>query len=586
MPRSSSRLPAVLITLLLVSGCKSPFAKQDGPPDLQQIVSAAIDQELGVPPVPDTTLETTQEHSQVLAELASREPELNRLSPAMDPHAAGNLGTDLVGAEQQRVAITLQAATVSAINRNLATQQARLQPGISAEDVIIAQAMFDFVLFGTVDLAKIDEPQQVPVLDGVQLGVPINAQEQYRFATGIRKQFETGGAVEVSTSLDRFQNNSPGISFFPDPAYTAAINLGLTQPLLRGFGSAVNTASIRLASNAEERSVQQLHSKLLQTALDTETAYWTLVEAWRELAITEWLVDVGLEVRDVLAKRREFDTKLAQYSDAVARVEQRRANVIRARRLVRAASDHLKVLINDPELSIGSEAVLWPQDDLTESPIHYSLREAMMTAINNRPEVQQAILGISDADIRELVADNQRLPLLNLAAEMSFLGLDNTPGEAYSDMGEGDFIDYLLGVVFEYPLGNRAAEAAFRQARLQRTSAVVGYQQAVQTVVLDVKRALRDVITFYELIIATRSFRVAQAENLRTLLVEEQTMAGLTPEFLNLKFQRQETLAQARQQEIGALANFDKSLAALYRAMGTGLKMKGIDFEVELDNSK
>jgi outer membrane protein TolC len=153
-------------------------------------------------------------------------------------------------------------------------------------------------------------------------------------------------------------------------------------------------------------------------------------------------------------------------------------------------------------------------------------------------------------------------------------------------MGDSDFVDYLLGLVFEYPLGNRAAEAAFRQARLQRTSAVVGYQQAVQIVVLDVKRALRDVITFYELIMATRSFRVAQAENLRPLLVEEQTMAGLTPEFLNLKFQRQETLAQARQQEIGALANFDKSLAALYRAMGTGLKMKGIDFEVELDNSK
>jgi outer membrane protein TolC len=110
---------------------------------------------------------------------------------------------------------------------------------------------------------------------------------------------------------------------------------------------------------------------------------------------------------------------------------------------------------------------------------------------------------------------------------------------------------------------------------------VVGYQQSVQGVVLDVKTALRDVITDYDLIMATRSLRVAQAENLRTLLVEEETMAGLTPEFLNLKFQRQERLALARTQEVAALANYDKSVASLYRAMGTSLIMKGIEVEQE-----
>ena len=92
--------------------------------------------------------------------------------------------------------------------------------------------------------------------------------------------------------------------------------------------------------------------------------------------------------------------------------------------------------------------------------------------------------------------------------------------------------------------------------------------------------ALRDVITNFDLISASRSFRVAQAENLRALLVEEELLASLTPEFLNLKFQQQERLATAREQELASLRNFDAAIASLYRAMGTGLEMHQIDLEV------
>jgi outer membrane protein TolC len=293
---------------------------------------------------------------------------------------------------------------------------------------------------------------------------------------------------------------------------------------------------------------------------------------------------VGVQVRDTLAGRRELDITLAEYADAVARVEQRRADVIRVRRQVRAASDALRLLINDPQMTISSEAVLYPLDQTIEAPISYNLREAILTAIDNRPEIQQAALGIQDATIRERVTGNERLPLLNLSAQMAYSGLDDNAGGAYDNLGGGDFIDYVLGLAFEYPLGNRAAEARHRAAGLQRTATVLGYQRAVQDVILDVKSALRDVITNYELILATRSFRVAQAENLRTLLVEEQTLAGLTPEFLNLKFTRQETLAQAQRQEVQSLVNFDKSVAALYRAMGIGLAMKKINVEVTVDD--
>ena len=95
---------------------------------------------------------------------------------------------------------------------------------------------------------------------------------------------------------------------------------------------------------------------------------------------------------------------------------------------------------------------------------------------------------------------------------------------------------------------------------------------------------LRDCITNYELIQANRSFRIAQTENLRALRVEEETLAGLTPEFLALKFDRQEVLASAQAAETRSLVNYNKPVAGLHRAMGLGLAMNRIELDVEGTN--
>ena len=71
------------------------------------------------------------------------------------------------------------------------------------------------------------------------------------------------------------------------------------------------------------------------------------------------------------------------------------------------------------------------------------------------------------------------------------------------------------------------------------------------------------------------------AENLRSLEVEEETLAKLTPEFLNLKFQRQERIAAARLDEVAALAAYNVAVASLHRATGTGLEHNAIELVVD-----
>ncbi len=576
-PAAGRAIALIFLTLAAPIGCRSPLG---GPYTVDPVIDAAIERELATLSKDAPALRTPLVAGDVEETLASRRDELEAIGPATEAARTPiSLGDDLTGSAQTLVRMDLATAIAAAARNNLGTQIAAMEPAINREDVIDAEAAFDVVLFGGYNHAKTDEPQTVPVLNGIPLGIPFRASDSDRFETGVRKRFRQGAEVTLSTDLTRTQNNAPGIALSPDPSYIMAGRLGVTQPLMRGFGRDVNTATIRLAGNAESRAMAELRTNLLSLTEETESAYWDLVLAWLNLEIRQWLVNVGEVVRRNLGDRLDFDTKPAEYSDAVARVEQRKGDVIRARRAIRGASDRLKVLINDPDLTIGSEAVLHPVGRFFDQPIKYDLREAIVTALERRPEIEQAILAIDDASIRELLANDARRPLLNLTAQVAYFGIDEDGDGAFENSLDDQFVDYILGLTFERQIANRGPDALYRKSRLQRAQSLLGYRQAVQAVVLDVKAALRDMITNYDLIQASRSFRVAQAENLRTLEAEE-PLRGLTPEFLNLKFQRQEGLATARSLELLALANFDKSLAALYHAMGNGLEMHGIKVEV------
>jgi outer membrane protein TolC len=586
----NTRIGWAFAAIVVVGGCRSPLDEDPEQQLLRRAVDDAVERELAAVPDLDERLLTTQAPSEAEATLAERRDELDKIGP-MPPRDdayfyAGRLGVDLEGEQQQSTALSLEHAITAAVANNLSIQFASLLPAINEADVVIAEAAFDALLFSEFNFDRIDQPTRVPVLNGFPLGTAATGSESYRFDTGLRKRLVTGAEVTLSTDLVNTNNKTSDFELSPDPAWATAVRLGVSQPLLRNFGVPVNTATIRLAQNAERRAIEQLRLELLDLVASTETAYWDLALSWHELAIRQWLTSVGEVVRDKLESRLELDTTLAEFSDAVARVEQRSANEIRSRRRVREASDRLKLLQNDPNVSVASEVVYIPVDDMVDAPISYSGRDAILTALQRRPEIQQAILNIDDASVREMLADNQRLPLLNLAAEMAYLGLDDDLGNSYDNLNDGSFVDYVVGLALEIPIGNREAEAGFRAARLERSAAVIAYRQAVQNAVFDVKRALRDVVANFELLSATRSSRVAAAENLRTLIAQEETLASLTPEFLNLKLNRQESLAEARFAEVEALVAFDRAVAELYRAMGIGLEMNRISLEIdELDES-
>jgi outer membrane protein len=556
-----------------ISGCAKPLLSESQDVLRRQLIEShrAYLQATAAGPV----IQMDRRPSEVEEELV-REGRISELDEMSGPGAYVDLqidlGSDLMGRDDTaRVAMTLKQAIQLAVQNNLDLQVARMRPAIADTQLTQAQAAFDAVLYSNFEWTNLDTPNPGGVIPGLSSD---RRENTWNLATGIRKPLTTGGVVFAQTGLRRIDED-PSV-FAVRKFYRPDVTLGLEQPLLRNFGTDVNRSEINIARNAAAAERENLRDALLQTALNAETAYWTLVFTRQQLLVQLRLLDRTIADRDKLVSRRDFDAAPVQITEASSFVELRRSDVLRARQAVRTASDNLKRLIQSEDLPVAGEELIIPADRPADASLSYSLLDAVTTALQNRPELKVALLAIDDASIRQRVADNQRLPVLNLAFNTRFSGVGEDLGDAYDQLSDVNYIDYILGFEFEQPIGNRAAEAAFRQRQLERRSAVLDYQRQARDVVFEIKDTLRQLMTTYELIGATRAARRAAADNLRAIQAQEDVGVELNPSFINLKLQSQERLASAEIQEAQALVDYNIAVANFYRTTGMLLQRNNI----------
>lgn len=559
-----------------LTGC-STTSPLDGPREqaLRQYVVDSVRREIADPSLrPEPRL--TERPEEQLPIDQRFYPELERMAGPTSRDMVGlGYGEGLIGLDARPVPISLRHAVVAAVENNLEVQFARLAPAISETEVVAAEAAFDWVLFSNATWNNLDQ-----VSPGASFAPGRNQRQSVQNETGIRRSLVSGGQFAVQQELI-YTDFEAGQNFQPDPATQAALTFQVDQPLLRNFGTDVNLAQVRINRNLERDAIAQLRAQLLETVNQTETTYWGLVRAQHDLAILQSLLERGIITRDQLQTRLNagLDVPPSQLADAVARVQRRMTDVTRARDAIRDASDRLKLLMNDPEYPVGSEIILVPLDAPLDEAISFSLLSALTTAIQNRPEVNQAVLSMDSASIREVVAANQRLPQLNLQLQARFQGLDDGL-DAVNEQFDGDFVDYVLGLTFEQPIGNRAAEALYLRRRLEREQTLLSYRNTLQQIVFDVKNSLRAVVRNFEIIGQARQSRIAATEALRTLQVENQQIREMSSERLELEFSRQEALANAEREEMAAITDFNAAVAQLYASMGTALERNNIEFVV------
>ena len=130
---------------------------------------------------------------------------------------------------------------------------------------------FDPVFFGTINWAHQTTPENNTVTTGTTSLISRN--QTYNF--GVTQGFMSGATATFSYDNTNTLQNSPRNSINP---YTASyFDLTVTQPLLQGFGFAVNNRNIRIAKNNLKVTEYAFQQQVINTVSTVIQSYWNLV---------------------------------------------------------------------------------------------------------------------------------------------------------------------------------------------------------------------------------------------------------------------------------------------------------------------
>ncbi|MGH7395054.1 MAG: TolC family protein, partial [Candidatus Methylomirabilales bacterium] len=242
--------------------------------------------------------------------------------------------------------------------------------------------------------------------------------------------------------------------------------------------------------------------------------------------------------------------------------------IITGEKAVRDGEDRLKRAMNFGLAPGEPEFTIQPTDKPAVLGGPVPLEGSLKDARERRPELLQAQEEVRNQERTYRFARNQLLPTLDLIGKVGTNGLGSTFNDDFDRGASGSFPTVEVGLLFEYPLGNRAARSEAERVRLLLEQARVSLRNVDQRVALEVREAVRQVRTTLERIEATRRARELAAEQLR--IEEKRLEAGVSTTFQVLEFQDDLTRAEAN--EIRASTDYRKALAAIDRVTATSLE--------------
>jgi outer membrane protein TolC len=462
------------------------------------------------------------------------------------------------------LALSLRDSIALALRNNLDIAVEGFTPQIREQDLTFERSVFDPSAFLEATRADNRLPATLTLLTNQRV-----LNDLWDFNTGLRQRLPTGGTYEF-----RFNNEYLTVPrSAAGEGFISSLSLTLTQPLLKNFGFEANETGIRIATNNQSISREQLRLRVSDITTQVSDAYVELIFAIENLEVQRRSLQLAQELMALnRARVRAGVAAPVEVTQAEAQEAARLQDVILAEKAVRDNEDTLKVILNVPA-SGGWAQEIQPTYSLSFEPKPINLEETIRRAMENRYEYKSAKLDIENKELSVRLTRNQLLPDLSLAGNVSTNGFGTDYGKNMSAMGSGDFVSYSVGVVLTVPLGNRAAESTYARARLTAEQAKTSLRQLELQIVQQVREAVRRVESDAKRVEANRAARTLAEEQLR---VERRRLeAGVTTTFNVLSFQRDLSAAQAN--EIRAIADYYKSLANLEKVRGTVLEANRIE---------
>ena len=490
----------------------------------------------------------------------------------LSPGISWGLEVGTIPPAERRETISLADAALQALKHNLDISISRQTKESRQADITVEQAKFDPTLSVNGQFNRAVSPLNRPVFGatgGSLTGITPFDQRTQSVTLDATANLPTGGNVDLNYSPARTsvnQNLAGGFLF--NPSYTGGLALTLTQPLLRNAGFDVTKTFIRVAQNNAFVEEHVFRDRVLTVLASVEQTYWEVVFANENLKVAEAALKAAQELLATnRAKAKAGIMSIVDVLQAEAAVASRVEQVLVADNAIRDQEDQLRRLLNPAEEDLRQDLRLTPLDQPVVTLESISLQEAIDKALEQRPEIAQAMKNMETSDLNTKFAKNQILPTLSFQGTMGMAGLGKDYGDSVNRNFNGDYYNYGAGLVLSYPLGNRSAWSTYNKRQLEAKNAEASLMNVRQQIIVGVREAVRRVQTDFKRIETTRSARIMAEKQLQA--EQERLKVGLSTTRFVLDFQRD--LATAQGNELRATVDYNKSLSNLSRHKATTL---------------
>src|SRR6185369_11899128 len=423
-----------------------------------------------------------------------------------------------------------------------------------------------------------------------------------------------GGSYHFDFSSVRLTTNNSFAAL--NPQYPTSFSLSYVQPLVRGLRFDNQRRQIEIGKKNLSLTDAQFRQRAIEAITNVQRAYWDLVFALRNLQVQRDAVSVArtqLEHNRRLVNEGQLaPIDLVASESQISTYEQ---GVYSALEDVTRFENTLKNLIaKDQSASLWSDSIV-PTDSVDMSVPQIPLPDALKTAMDNRPELQQSevlreinqieqryykdqtkpeidvigtygstgLAGTVATGINPLSASSQlvrdRVDQLSTLAGLQALpitppttfspNLVGSYGQSIENLLANRYNNFKVGVQVNFPLRNRTAEAQLGRSLLEAQRITTQREQIEQTIQVEVRNSLQAVRSAETRL---RSAIAAREYNEQQFASEQRKLdAGQSTVFLVLE--RQNALTTAKGMELKAQTDLNKAIADLQNATGNSLNV-------------
>jgi outer membrane protein len=451
---------------------------------------------------------------------------------------------------------------------------------------------FDPALVGAATFAHVTTPQSSSFTTGTNALI----QKQTLTSFGVQQNLPTGTFVNLGLNNTSTTTNSPRSDF--NPATNGSLALTVTQHLLQGFGTALNTRQIRIARNNRSVSDLTFKAQVITTVSAIKDLYWDLVSYNQNVRVQrdalgasrhlleddQKQVDVGT-MAPIEVTRAQAEIAAGQQALTIAETQLFQQETILKSALSRTGV--LSPAIANAHVILTDSIQVPPQEDI--QPV----QDLTTGALATRPEMAQFRLLIQSQDIAIKGTKAEMLPTLDVIGALSNSGLagdvNSLPpigggtrlptayfiggyGSVLSQIFARNFPNYSIALNLNIPIRNRTAQADLVNSGLVLRQQQLGMQRMENQVRLEVQNAMigvQQARAQYESAILQRKLQE------ETVAAEQKKLdAGVSTTYNVILTQRD--LVTAQSNEVAAASAYAKAKVELDRATGRTLDNNSI----------